>query len=93
MRSRKVGTRLASPLDDGGCVPLWFVPMGDIHTELLAEIEAFLATHQIAPSKFGRLAVNDGKIVSRIRARKDIRVVTINRIRDFLQSRASKDAA
>ena len=37
---------------------------------LIADVEAFIATHSIAESTFGRLAVNDWKLVRDLRGRK-----------------------
>lgn len=76
-----------------GVVPLQFVAMHDTHSQLLAEIEAFLATHRIAATKFGLMAVHDGKLVGRLRARKDLRVSTVERVREFLRSQQEKEAA
>lgn len=53
---------------------------------LLAEIEAFLATRKIAETTFGRMAVNDGKFVGRLRAGKNLNVQTVTRVREFIQS-------
>ena len=63
----------------------------DTQTQLLAEIEAFLATREIAESTFGRLAVNDGKFVSRLRARANMTLATIDRARDFIRERSSAE--
>ena len=63
----------------------------DTQTQLLAEIEAFLATREIAESTFGRLAVNDGKFVSRLRARANMTLATIDRVRDFIRERSSAE--
>jgi hypothetical protein len=37
------------------------------HSNLLADIEAFCATHEIAESTFGRDAVNDWKFIGDLR--------------------------
>jgi hypothetical protein len=52
--------------------------------KLLAEIDAFLAPRRMAESTFGRLAVNDGKFVGRLRAGADFRTQTAARIREFI---------
>ena len=78
--------RPSIPLDDMGCIPLWSHVMG-IQTELLAEIEAYISPRKIAATTFGILAVNDGKLVSRLRSGKDLKATTIDRVREFLQSR------
>jgi hypothetical protein len=53
-------------------------------TNLLAEIDAFLAPRRMAESTFGRLAVNDGKFVGRLRAGADFRTRTMERVREFI---------
>ncbi len=51
---------------------------------LLAQIADFCRQAGMAESTFGRLAVNDGKLVSRLREGKRITVDTLERIRAFL---------
>jgi hypothetical protein len=62
----------------------------DTQTQLLAEIEAFLATREIAESTFGRLAVNDGKFVSRLRAQANMTLATIDRARKFIREQSTR---
>jgi hypothetical protein len=57
----------------------------DMRTKLLGEIEAFLKTHRITETTFGRMAVNDGKFMGRLRARKNITLDTVERVQRFLQ--------
>jgi hypothetical protein len=71
----------------GGTCPISVCCM-DTQAQLLTEIEAFLATREIAESTFGRLAVNDGKFVSRLRARANMTLATIDRARDFIRDQA-----
>jgi hypothetical protein len=52
--------------------------------KLLAEIDAFLGPRTMAESTFGRLAVNDGKFVGRLRAGADLRTRTMARVREFI---------
>lgn len=52
---------------------------------LLARISAFCRQHGLAESTFGRLAVNDGKFVSRLRDGGRIREATLGRLESFLQ--------
>ncbi len=47
-------------------------------------VKAFCDQHGIAESTFGRLAVNDGKFVSRISAGSRIEPETAKRVRDFM---------
>jgi hypothetical protein len=57
-----------------------------IQSELLAEIESFLTSRRdMAETTFGKLAVNDGKLVSRLRNGRNVTVATIERTRDFLR--------
>ena len=61
-----------------------------IQAELLTEIEAFLATRgDMAETTFGKLAVNDGKLVSRLRSGRNITVATIDRTRQFLREQCT----
>lgn len=60
-------------------------------TDLLAEIEAFLASRKMAETTFGRLAVNDGKFVGRLRRGANMTLATINRAHAFVRQQA--DAA
>jgi hypothetical protein len=57
-----------------------------IQSELLTEIESFLTTSGgMAETTFGKLAVNDGKLVSRLRNGRNVTVSTIERTRQFLR--------
>lgn len=60
--------------------------MTSIRDALLTEIEAFLAKHNMAPAKFGQLAVSDMGFVLRLRAGRDIRIGTADRAREFMHS-------
>jgi len=54
--------------------------------ELLSEISSFCRQHGLAESTFGRLAVNDGKFVSRLRDGGRVRTHTLSRVKAFLAS-------
>ena len=54
--------------------------------QLVSEIEAFLRTCDMAESTFGRLAVNDGKFVGRMREGRGVQVDTVARVRSFIAS-------
>ncbi len=54
--------------------------------ELLREISDYCRAARVAESTFGRRAVNDGKLVSRLRFGGRITIETANRIRDFITS-------
>lgn len=74
--------------------------------KLLKEIQAFLARHKMAPSRFGRLAMGDPNFLLRFRKNRDrdLRSTTIDRLRRWMAEyrpprptrsagRASKQAA
>ena len=48
---------------------------------LLQEIDGFLATAGMAESTFGRKAVNDGKLVARLRAGSTVTLDTASKVR------------
>lgn len=54
---------------------------------LLKEIEQHCRRHGTAESTFGRLAVNDGKFVSRLREGKNVTLRTLERVRGFMRER------
>lgn len=62
----------------------------DIRAELLSEIDAFragLPPHvRMAETTFGRLAVDDGKFVQRLRDGKGVTLATIERVRAFIKN-------
>lgn len=58
-----------------------------IRDQLLADIERFLARTGMDHTRFGKEALNDPAFVSRLRAGKDVRTKTIERIRTFMASR------
>jgi hypothetical protein len=64
-------------------------------SELLAEIEAFLrlkrkAGIEIAETTFGRVAVNDGKFVQRLRDDANVTVNTIDRVRAYIRDNSTE---
>lgn len=62
----------------------------DHRSALLREIEAFVADQAMAETTFGRLAVNDGKFVGRLRDAGNITFATAERVRDFIAKRREK---
>jgi hypothetical protein len=60
--------------------------MDETPTQLLAEIESFLATRKLAETTFGRKAVNDGKFVWRLRSGAAITTRTVARVREFIRN-------
>lgn len=61
--------------------------------ELLTRIENHCGQHKIAESTFGRLAVNDGKLVARLRSGGSINLRTLMRIEEALAAPVSAEAA
>lgn len=61
--------------------------------KLLRDIDAFIARHAMAESTFGRLAVNDGKMVGRLRSGGSITLKTLARVRAFMERPASREVA
>ena len=61
--------------------------------ELLLEIEGFLRPRKMAETTFGRLAVNDGKFVGRLRSGANMTLATIAKARGFITEQTATDAA
>ncbi len=53
---------------------------------LLQEIAVYCRHTRIAESTFGRMAVNDGKFVSRLRTGGRVTTETVNRVRSFIET-------
>jgi hypothetical protein len=58
-----------------------------ITSQILAEIKGYCDCHGIAETTFGRMAVNDGKLVQRLRAGRTVTLATLERIRAVLDKR------
>lgn len=54
-------------------------------TMILERIEAHLRERKMSPSRFGREAVNDWKFVSQLRAGREPRTKTIERVLRYLE--------
>lgn len=52
--------------------------------KLLADVEAFLQRHEMNYTSFGRQALNDTAFVARLRAGKDLRFDTAEKVRQFM---------
>lgn len=52
---------------------------------LLAEIEAFIASHDLSPYSFGKQALNDPGFMERMRHGRDPRLGTVDRVRKFMR--------
>jgi hypothetical protein len=62
-------------------------------SDLIVRIEAYCQRHGMAATTFGRLAVNDGKLVGRLRGGRSITLDTLRRIEAVLQERHAGAAA
>jgi hypothetical protein len=62
--------------------------MGDMNEQILREIGEFCRERGLAESTFGRRAVNDGKLASRLRNGGRITTDTLDRIREFMSRNA-----
>lgn len=58
------------------------------HQEFMQDIEQFLDAHQMSASRFGLLALNDRDFVFRMRRGSDVRISTIDRVREFMMREA-----
>lgn len=63
----------------------------DPRAALLTEIDVFLSARPMAETTFGRLAVNDGKFVSRLRKGGNITFATADRVRGFIRKSTHED--
>ena len=61
--------------------------------QLLEDVEAFLAKTGMYASYLGRDAVNDTALVSRLRAGRDVRSETADRVRTFMRTWKKPKAA
>lgn len=62
------------------------LPPSESSRALLADIRAYCRRHGLAESTFGRLAVNDGKVVQRLRAGRQVTLATAERLRRFMSA-------
>ena len=60
------------------------------HTELISEIERFMAERGISEHRFGILAVKNGRLVERLRSGGRIWPDTEERIREFMRADRAK---
>lgn len=58
--------------------------------DLLAEITAFIGERGITETTFGRMAVNDGKLLGRLRAGSTVTIATVDRARAFIAAERSR---
>jgi hypothetical protein len=67
--------------------------MSPILSELLSEIDAFLAVHAISESTFGVESVGDKNLIRELRKGRDLQASTIDRVRQFIESEQSRKTA
>ena len=67
-------------------------PRMTITEQLLAEIEAFLMSHDMRPTQFGELACRDRHAVRRLREGHSITTRRYEQLKSFMRSYASKAA-
>ena len=60
---------------------------------IISEVEAFLAKTRMKETTFGKKAVNDGKAVRRLRSGKRMWPETIDKLREFMASNDTEQAA
>jgi hypothetical protein len=61
-----------------------------ISSDLLREIDAFVRRAGMAPTTFGRLAANDGKLVARLRSGKGITTRTVEKVQAYMRARGDR---
>ncbi len=64
--------------------------MADSTNALLKDIESYCQRAGIAESTFGRHAINDGKLCSRLRAGKNVTLSTAERVRTYIRENGLK---
>lgn len=52
---------------------------------LIDEIEAFLKANEMSATAFGTQALNDPPFVAQLRAGRDVKMSTVERVRAFMQ--------
>lgn len=57
---------------------------------LLIEIDRFLQRTGMPPTRFGRLAVNDPRLVGDLRRGREPGVATVRRVRDFIRGETAR---
>jgi hypothetical protein len=58
--------------------------MSKITAQLLEEIERFTRRHGLSDTMFGKMATNDGHLIPDLRAGRDIKASSLERIRAFM---------
>ena len=63
------------------------------HDALLQEIEEFLVARDMKPGAFGFYAVNDGKLVARLRGGASVTLKTAAKIKTFMAEKTTTSEA
>lgn len=61
-----------------------------VSAQVLSEIEAFLQRAQMAPSNFGKHALNDEQFVFRLRKGRNVTAKSLDKARDFIRAREDR---
>ena len=51
---------------------------------ILEDVEAFMITHDVAPTTFGKLTINDGHLVFDLRRKRNVTIGKLDRVRQFM---------
>jgi DNA-binding response OmpR family regulator len=58
--------------------------------KLIKRIEAFLTRSGMAPTEFGKLAVNDGNLIAQLKSGRELRSRTKSRVLSFIGSHSKR---
>lgn len=64
--------------------------MRRMESELLEEIDRFLASSGMSASYFGKAACNNSELIARLRDGKTVTLATVSRVRAFIADREAK---
>ena len=62
------------------------------HPDLAREVSAYLAARDMAPTTFGAMAVGDPSLVASLKAGRELRRATLERIRMFMLTGQHQEA-
>lgn len=82
--------RIPQTLDTGVGRLLKLAPMTNPNAELLKLVDAFLASTKMSETYFGRVTVNDGKFVARIREGGRVWPETADKVLAFIEKAKRK---
>lgn len=61
-----------------------------MESELLSEIDRFLASSGMSASYFGKAACGNSELIARLRDGKTVTLTTVSRVRNFIAEREAK---